>query len=84
MVLAPASTERKAKVGIAAENKRESRAIEIEEHIGLGGEKGLFPTGHATYAITPFIPMEQLRWYRLVIQGQETATAAGSRHQSLV
>jgi hypothetical protein len=58
--------------------------IEKEEHQGLDGPKGIFPNGKGTYALTPFIPMEQLRWYRLVIQGQQTDTAAGSRHQKLV
>jgi Ca2+-binding EF-hand superfamily protein len=32
-----------------------------------------FPLGHGTYEITPFIPMEQLRWYALMIQGDEMA-----------
>ena len=36
-----------------------------------------FPTGHGTYSITPFIPMQQLRWYRLSLQGQRSATASG-------
>ena len=29
-----------------------------------------YPRGEGLYEITPFIPMEQLRWYRLEIQGK--------------
>lgn len=29
-----------------------------------------YPTGH-TFEVTPFIPMEHLRWYRLTIQGDK-------------
>ena len=31
----------------------------------------MFPTGNGQFSITPFIPMEHLRWYRLQIQGQQ-------------
>eukprot|EP01046_Picozoa_sp_COSAG06_P028761 COSAG06_NODE_2616_length_6576_cov_9.041686_1_plen_2031_part_00 len=43
----------------------------VEEH---------FPSGRGTFEITPFIPMEQQRWYRLEIQGGRPQSSARTRH----
>jgi hypothetical protein len=50
-------------------NDRLDPASEDAEH------ERLFPRGTGKYSVTPFIPMEQCRWYSLQIQGQRLQTA---------
>lgn len=46
----------------------------------VGGRVEDFPDGRGTFEITPFIPMEELRWYRMIVQGDKLSELSyGSR-----
>eukprot|EP01044_Picomonas_judraskeda_P019476 COSAG03_NODE_4115_length_1680_cov_1.105629_1_plen_467_part_01 len=39
-----------------------------------------FPSGRGTFECTPFIPMQQLQWYRLELQGGPASASDGPSH----
>ena len=45
------------------------------EQVGRTASSATFPPGGGTYEVTGFIPCEQLRWYRLEIQGSRQTSS---------
>jgi hypothetical protein len=45
------------------------------------GADSAYPTNKGTFVLTPFIPMQQLQWYRLEIHGEKLITVSTTEEQ---